>query len=110
MHGPGCHRSYDEFATRMSKNRSTPMPFLIRLAVLMTEAAFITPSFAADLDWSQVGKALGKAGSLQSGRRLQSRLAANRPQHNFRWCGAKARVCAVERETSIAFEGLPENS
>ncbi|MER8612629.1 DUF1259 domain-containing protein [Mesorhizobium sp. M0435] len=37
-----------------------------RLAVLIAAATFITPSFAANPDWSQVGKALGKGGTTQS--------------------------------------------
>lgn len=39
----------------------------IRLAVLIVAAALATPTFAADPDWSQVGKAFGKAGSVQAG-------------------------------------------
>ena len=40
----------------------------IRLAVLAVAAvALATPTFAADPDWSQVGKAFGKAGSVQPG-------------------------------------------
>lgn len=39
----------------------------IRLAVLIAAAALATPTFAADPDWGQVGKALGKAGSVQAG-------------------------------------------
>lgn len=39
----------------------------IRLVVLVAAAALATPSFAADFDWSQVGEALGKPGSVQAG-------------------------------------------
>src|SRR5882672_8191376 len=35
----------------------------IRLAVLVAAATIVTPSFAANPDWSQVGKALGKGGT-----------------------------------------------
>jgi hypothetical protein len=42
------------------------MSILIRLAVIAATAAIVTPSLAADPDWSNVGKALGKAGSSQS--------------------------------------------
>jgi Domain of Unknown Function (DUF1259) len=55
------------FAAEIGKKSNSPMSYSIRLAVLMTAAAFTTPSFAAEPDWSQVGKALGKGGSLQSG-------------------------------------------
>ena len=37
-----------------------------RLAVLIAAATFVTPSFAANPDWSQVGKALGKEGTTQA--------------------------------------------
>jgi len=40
---------------------------LTRLAVRIAAAAVATPSLAADPDWSNVGKALGKAGSSQPG-------------------------------------------
>jgi Domain of Unknown Function (DUF1259) len=40
---------------------------LIRLAVLVAAGALAAPSFAADPDWNQVGKALGKEGTQQSG-------------------------------------------
>ena len=43
------------------------MSLPIRLAVFVAAAAFATPSFAANPDWSQVGKALGKEGTLQPG-------------------------------------------
>lgn len=43
------------------------MSLPIRLAVLIAAAALATPSFAADPDWNQVGKALGKGGSQQPG-------------------------------------------
>jgi hypothetical protein len=39
----------------------------IRLAFVIAAATFITPALAATPDWSQVGAALGKSGSLQSG-------------------------------------------
>jgi biotin operon repressor len=39
------------------------MPLPICLAVLIAAATFVTPSFAANPNWSQVGKALGKAGT-----------------------------------------------
>ncbi|MES0041871.1 DUF1259 domain-containing protein [Mesorhizobium sp. M0091] len=39
------------------------MTLLIRLAVLIVAATLVTPSFAANPDWSQVGNALGKAGT-----------------------------------------------
>jgi biotin operon repressor len=44
----------------MLKNR-------MRLATLIAAAALASPSFAADADWSDVGKALGKAGSEMPG-------------------------------------------
>jgi len=43
------------------------MSLAIRLTVLIAAATLATPSFAADPDWSRVGKALGKEGSQQSG-------------------------------------------
>src|SRR4051794_20110 len=39
----------------------------IRLAIIIAAAGLATPSFAADADWSDVGKALGKAGSEMPG-------------------------------------------
>lgn len=39
----------------------------IRLAAALALAALATPVFAADRDWSAVGKALGKEGALQPG-------------------------------------------
>jgi hypothetical protein len=39
----------------------------IRLAALLVLAAFAGPSFAAEPDWSAVGKALGKDGAVQPG-------------------------------------------
>ncbi|MER8847871.1 DUF1259 domain-containing protein [Mesorhizobium australicum] len=42
------------------------MTLSIRLAVLIAAATLVTPSFAANLDWSQVGKALGKGGTTQA--------------------------------------------
>jgi hypothetical protein len=45
---------------------SLPIRFAI-LAILTLVAVFAGPSFAADVDWSQVGKALGKDGSAQLG-------------------------------------------
>lgn len=39
------------------------MSLPIRLLVIIAAAALVNPSFAADPDWSQVGKALGKGGS-----------------------------------------------
>ncbi len=41
------------------------MSLTIRLAILFSLTALTTPSFAADPDWSQVGQALGKGGSIQ---------------------------------------------
>ena len=43
------------------------MSHSIRFAVAMAVAAFATPSFAADPDWSQVANALGKNGAVQPG-------------------------------------------
>ncbi len=43
------------------------MSLTIRLAILFSLTALTTPSFAADPDWSQVGQALGKGGSIQAG-------------------------------------------
>ncbi|GAC1555937.1 MAG: hypothetical protein NVS2B5_16990 [Beijerinckiaceae bacterium] len=43
------------------------MSLSIRLAALVAAAALASPSFAADADWSDVGKALGKAGSEMPG-------------------------------------------
>src|SRR5260221_5615689 len=43
------------------------MSLPIRLAVLIAAVALTTSSFAADPDWSQVGKALGKGGTPQPG-------------------------------------------
>jgi hypothetical protein len=42
------------------------MTLLTRLAVLIAAATLVTPSFAANPDWSQVGKALGKGGTTQA--------------------------------------------
>lgn len=42
------------------------MTLLTRLAVLIAAATLVTPLFAANPDWSQVGKALGKGGTTQS--------------------------------------------
>ncbi|MER8972678.1 MULTISPECIES: DUF1259 domain-containing protein [unclassified Mesorhizobium] len=42
------------------------MSLSIRLAVLIAAATIVTPSFAANPDWSQVGKALGKGGTTLS--------------------------------------------
>jgi len=42
------------------------MTLPIRLAVLVAAATIVTPSFAANPDWSQVGKALGKGGTTLS--------------------------------------------
>ena len=39
----------------------------IRLAIIIAVAALASPSFAADADWSDVGKVLGKAGSEMRG-------------------------------------------
>jgi Domain of Unknown Function (DUF1259) len=43
------------------------MSLPIRLLVIIAAAALVNPSFAADPDWSQVGKALGKGGSPSPG-------------------------------------------
>lgn len=43
------------------------MSLSMRFAILAFVAVFASPSFAADPDWSQVGKALGKEGALQPG-------------------------------------------
>lgn len=43
------------------------MSLSMRFAILAFAAMFATPSFAADTDWSQVGKALGKEGAMQPG-------------------------------------------
>jgi hypothetical protein len=43
------------------------MSLSIRFAILFLAAVLAGPSFAADVDWSQVGKALGKDGAMQPG-------------------------------------------
>lgn len=43
------------------------MSLSLRVAVLLTAAAFAAPVFAADQDWQKVGQALGKEGSVQPG-------------------------------------------
>ncbi|MBV9065094.1 MAG: DUF1259 domain-containing protein, partial [Methylobacteriaceae bacterium] len=44
-----------------------PIPLAIRLAALGAAALLTTPSFAAESDWSDVGKALGKSGTEMPG-------------------------------------------
>ena len=43
------------------------MSLSLRIAVVLTAAAFAGPVFAADQDWQKVGQALGKSGSVQPG-------------------------------------------
>lgn len=43
------------------------MSLPIRLAAFLAAAALVSPSYAADRDWSAVGKALGKEGAMQPG-------------------------------------------
>jgi biotin operon repressor len=40
---------------------------MMSLAALTVAAAFVAPAFAADQDWSEVAKALGKEGAMQPG-------------------------------------------
>jgi hypothetical protein len=43
------------------------MSFSIRLAIILVAIGMAAPVFAADYDWSEVGKALGKDGAIQPG-------------------------------------------